>query len=609
MAWAAASYGALSVALWWHVWAHPATVTTCACGDGALTLWVLAWPAHALAQGTNPFFSSMLFHPTGIDMAPNSLALGTVFAPFTWLAGPVATMNVVDALGPPLSALSMAWLLRRWVAPAPAVLGGLLYGFSPFVLTELALAHPNFGFAVVPPLVVAVLDDLVVGRGRPWRRGAVLGLLVVAEFFVSVEVLALLALLAVPALVVVVLAGRAQWPSEVGRRAASVGRGLAAAAGVAGVLLAYPLWAFFAGPAHLSGRAWPGSPAGTVGATVSSFVTGRLPPDLVGVMRLFGGYQGPALPDPTFVGVGVVAVVVVGLVAFRRSGLLWLFAGVGVFAAALSLGVGSGGWLPWRLFVHLPVLVNVVPVNLASVTDLCAATCVALVADRAMAAAPRWNVPPLGVAGALAAVVLVPVLVNAWPNVPVTVRPTAPPRWFAAAADHLPRGSVVLPYPAAFGGVQSSMAWLALGGMHFSMPGGGGPGVVPSRAGAERPGYELLARASYPLDAPPPITRSTLAAMRSALAGWGVDTVVVPSGTGLPSYDRGRPVPYAAALFTALTGERPVRRDGAWVWGGPVTRTSLAAAGRRVDATRAARCLADPPGSAPAAAACVLGSR
>lgn len=607
LAWAGACYAALSLALWWHVWAHPATVTTCACGDGALTLWVLAWPAHALVHGENPFFSSMLFHPHGIDMAPNSLGLGTVLAPVTWLAGPVATMNVVDALGPPLSALAMAWLLGRWVRPAPAVLGGLLYGFSPFVLTELALAHPNFGFAAIPPLVVGVLDDLVVGQGSAPRRGVLLGLLVVAEFFVSVEVLALLALLAVPALAAAVVAAwwGGGWPA-VAERAARVGRGLLAAAGAAGALLAYPLWAFFAGPGHLAGRAWPGSPPGTVGATATSFISGRLASPLVAVMHVFGGYQGPALPDPTFVGAGVVAVVVVGLVVWRRSGLLWLFASMGAGAAVLSLGVGSGGWYPWRLFVHLPVLVNVVPVNLASVTDLCAAACVALVVDRAMAAASTWRLPPLGAAAALSALALVPVLVNVWSNLPVTVRPTAPPRWFATAAARLPRGDVVLPYPASFGGVQSSMAWLALGGMHFSMPGGGGPGIVPSRAGAERPGYELLAQASYPLDAPPPITASTLAAMRAALAGWHVDTVVVPDAAGLPSYDRGRPVPYAVGLFTALTGRPPVHQDGAWVWQGPATLDSGAA--DRVDPAHAAHCLAHPPTTALDASRCVLGT-
>ena len=85
-------------------------------------------------------------------MAPNSLALGIVFAPVTWLFGPVATENVINLVSPPLSALSMFWLLRRWVTWTPAAfLGGLFYGFSPFVLVSLALAHPNFGLLAPAP--------------------------------------------------------------------------------------------------------------------------------------------------------------------------------------------------------------------------------------------------------------------------------------------------------------------------------------------------------------------------------------------------------------------------------------------------------------------------
>ena len=43
------------------------------------------------------------------------------------------------------------------------------------------------------------------------------------------------------------------------------------------------------------------------------------------------------------------------------------------------------------------------------------------------------------------------------------------------------------------------MAWQASEGLTFSMVGGGGPGIVPSRAGPERPGFNVLARASLPL--------------------------------------------------------------------------------------------------------------
>lgn len=93
----------------------------------------------------------------------------------------------------------MFWLLRRWVSWAPAAfVGGLFFGFSPFVLVSLALAHPNFGMLAPVPLIVGCIDDLFVRhRYRPLRVGVAIGLLLTVEFFVSVEVLSLMALFAV----------------------------------------------------------------------------------------------------------------------------------------------------------------------------------------------------------------------------------------------------------------------------------------------------------------------------------------------------------------------------------------------------------------------------
>ena len=53
-------------------------------------------------------------------------------------------------------------LLRRWVRWAQATfVGGLVYGFSPFVVTELALNQLNIAFLVLPPLMVIALDGLL----------------------------------------------------------------------------------------------------------------------------------------------------------------------------------------------------------------------------------------------------------------------------------------------------------------------------------------------------------------------------------------------------------------------------------------------------------------
>src|SRR5580658_6763847 len=192
-------YLAVALVLWWHVWSsHPTTVTTCGCGDASLFLWFLEWPAYALAHGHDPFYSTALFHPAGIDLLSNTsvLAIGIVLAPVTWLFGPVATMNVASTLGPALSALAMFWLLRRWVRWTPAAfVGGLVFGFSPFAVTNLAVAHLNTQVLVLVPLIVGCLDDLLIRQPRrPAVTGTALGLLVVAQFFLSTEMLVIMAI-------------------------------------------------------------------------------------------------------------------------------------------------------------------------------------------------------------------------------------------------------------------------------------------------------------------------------------------------------------------------------------------------------------------------------
>ena len=114
---------------------------------------------------------------------------------------------------------------------------------------------------------------------------------------------------------------------------------------------------------------------------------------------------------------------------------------------------------------------------------------------------------------------------------------------------------MVLPYPAALGGIQSSMAWQAVVGMPFSMVGGGGPGVTRP-AGSERPGFDVLARASVPLG-PTQLHDGQCRAIRQALRGWRVTTIVVPDQPSIPTYDQGRTVAYAVGLFTAALGGTP----------------------------------------------------
>jgi hypothetical protein len=133
------------------------------------------------------------------------------------------------------------------------------------------------------------------------------------------------------------------------------------------------------------------------------------------------------------------------------------------------------------------------------------------------------------------------------------------------------------------------MAWQAGDSLHFALVGGSGPEGIPARAGPERAGFEVVSAASFSLDGPPDPTPAHVAALRQALAGWGVTFVVLPDPSLLARYDRGTSPSAALGLFTVALGRPPQFRDGAWVW------SSVQALGPRlsISSVAFARCTAD----------------
>jgi hypothetical protein len=594
LALAAAAYLAVALLVWWHVWSgHPTSTTTCGCGDSALFLWFFAWPAHALAHGLDPFFSTAMSHPGGVNLLDNTsvLALGTVLAPVTWAFGPVASMNVALTLAPALSALAMFVLLRRWVRWAPAAFaGGLLYGFSPLVLVSLSDAHLMVGWAVVPPLVVACVDELLFRRRRgPVAVGLVLGLLLVVQFFVGTEVLLLLGIAAVPA--ALLLGGYALCHLDAARahaRHALVGLGTAAA--TAGVLLAWPTWFALGGPVHVSGRVWPSLELAFEGTTAKAYLWPTpASPGYTLFSHRVGGYQGPTLSGQ-YVGIGLVVVAVVGLLVWRRDRRLWFFGAMTVVSVALSLGASRTVWLPWQILAGQPVVQNIIPSRFLVVTYLSLAVILAVVVDRTRDAvlarpglhgadgaqgaqgargtetSPVRSRRTAGAAGlAVAAVGLVPIATYLAPTVPMVTQPVRSPTWFTAVAPRLPDGTVLLVFPVPYQVIESAMAWQATAGFPYAMVGGGGPGGVVERTGAQRPGAEAVARASFSFTGQR-LRPGDVTATRRALVAWRVDEAVLPAQPDLPAYDQVTSVPYTVAFLTAVTGRAPRWQAGSWVW-------------------------------------------
>ena len=92
--------------------------------------------------------------------------------PVTWIWGPVASLNVASTIAPALTAFTAFVVIRRWVTWTPAAfVGGLLYGFSPFVLSSLEFAHLMTAALMLLPLILAVLDEILIRQ----RHGALGG--------------------------------------------------------------------------------------------------------------------------------------------------------------------------------------------------------------------------------------------------------------------------------------------------------------------------------------------------------------------------------------------------------------------------------------------------
>jgi hypothetical protein len=608
---AASAYLVLSIFIWWHVWSsHPTSTTTCGCGDSSLFTWFLAWPAYAISHGLNPLYSTALFHPVGINLLSNTaeVGIGVVLAPVTWLFGPIATLNVALTLSPALSALAMFVLIRRWVSWSPAAfVGGLLYGFSPFILISLTDAHLMLGMAPIPPLIVACLDELLVRQRRsPVATGAVLGLLVAIQFSIGTEILVLVVIAIVIGAVVMAVYALGHL-GDLRRWARYAGRSAVTATVTAAVLLAYPVWFTFAGAGHLSGPVWgPNTLISYGGTNLKDYLLPAAPSAaFADLTHRLGGYQAPTLSGQYF-GIGLLAVLALGLVVWRRDRRLWLFVVVGAVSVPLSFGLQFHTWTLWRLFVRFPLMENIIPSRFLLVTFGAAAVMLGPASRGGNSGAPRRRPAAAITALVVAAAALAPIAGYDAGGVPLTTQAVVLPTWFRTVAPHLPGRQVILAFPVPFALLQSAMTWQAVDGMAYDMVGGGGPDSIASRQGKERAGQTYISAVSI-AGATQPITRGEVIAVRQALDGWGVTTVVVPDPSGLPLYERLRQVRLTVVLMTAATGERPIRQADAWVW------TTVNRAGRPVLTPMASTACDRGPADGPVASiarstACVVAS-
>ena len=253
---------------------------------------------------------------------------------------------------------------------APALVGGYIFGFSPYVLLHLT-GGPNAALvALVPVLVLLVLLRL---EGSLSERRFVVAMTaaLVAQYLISNELLATSTLFGAVAL----LAAYAIFP-ERRRDLRRVAVLLAACFAAASVVLAPFLGYFFFGKHYPPG-------ATHFAAALANFA---LPPDLTGLTHLLG-LSYPHSSAQTYVGLPLIVLVAVFAWQRRHSRVAWLLLAFLAAAVIASLGdelaihgrglaepfEGTGIPLPWALFSGLPVLSHATPGRFAMFVALAAA--------------------------------------------------------------------------------------------------------------------------------------------------------------------------------------------------------------------------------------------
>ena len=583
-----AVYVALGVVAYWPVLHHSSgRLVSQVWGDPSQMVWFFGWTAHALATAHNPFFSSAANVPYGLNLAQLTSAplLGVLFAPVTLLAGPVASVNVCFALAMPASAAAAFAVLRRWNVWEPAAaLGGLAFGFSPYMINE-GSQHLNLVFLPLIPLIVATVVELCNQPRRPLRWGAALGLLVSAQYFISSEMLALTALMSIIGLV---LCG-AYWaqfkPDAVRGAVWAAIKGLVAAVGVSVALLAYPIWYGFAGPHHYTGSTWP--EALMFNAHLSDFVA----PTPLQAFRPVLGATGASLSrhshllEGAYLGWGVLAVVAVLLWVGRRSPRVRLAAALGAISALLSFGShadvhGKAVPFPFLVLSKVPTLGDIIPVSFAVVTTACVAAVLAFALDgihrrdvggSEPVGASRPAAWRANAALAVVAVVVVVTWLPAWPFASQSAH-----RLPSAVVTALPAGNpLVLTYPYPLPSADDAMLWQAearypfrLSGVYAMVPQRDGrpaarAALVQPDAVQEYFAVEEGGISNYPK---PPPNADIVALTKEFVLRQHVDAVVVD----LASANAAR----VARVFSSALGPPRVTNNGfeVWVTGQPVSR-------------------------------------
>ena len=564
------SYIALGLIANLFAWLHGPTHELQHGADLAQEAWFVGFTPYSLIHGHNPLVTNWINYPYGVNMMTNtSMFLPSILlAPITFLWGPVASLNVLLVLGLSSSAAAAYFVFLRWAKWKPAAfVGGLLYGFSPYMDGQ-GWGHLFLVFAALPPLLLLVFDEIVVTqRHRAVRWGVLLGILISAQLFISAEVLASEIVIGGIGILLLICFRRHEAMSHA--RHAITGIGTAFVTFM--LICSYPLWISLFGTDHISG------PAQSVGALApySADLVGLVVPmsnqaisPFQQVTRNF--VNGDVAESGAYMGLALLIVLVLVFIRYRNLAIVRFFAAMTGVALVLTLGSRlrvdgfvTDIYLPFYLLTRLPLLDSSIAIRYSLYVFLFAGLLLSVALDRVHAEG-IGRITPGKKAAIVCASVAVFALVPLVPRWPYPMTDTGVPAFFRSPeVASIPDGSVLLTYPFPRSPHDQAMLWQVENGLRYRIP--GGYLITPGRG---RSGTfdgvpsvtENLLEDAYKGEALPALSSQLLGQVRKNLDGWGIETIVVTP--------IGRDPDEAAHLFTVLLGRPPANVDGSQQWSG-----------------------------------------
>ncbi|MGW0435734.1 hypothetical protein ACWDV4_24730 [Micromonospora sp. NPDC003197] len=550
-----------------RIWWKPSHELRANLADQAFFEWMLAHGVRVVTGPTNPFVSYQMNVPDGVNLMANTsvLAISIPLSPVTLAFGPRVAFNVFLTLALIVTASTWYFVLSRHLvgSRAAAWVGALFCGFAPSMVSH-ANGHPNIVAQFLVPLIIWRTLRLR-QPGRWARNGLLLGLLIVWQAFINLEVLLMTAVgLGIVVVVLAILRPALR------RDYRPFLAGLGVAAGVAAVLLAYPLYVQFFGP-----QAYHGLPRDIrgYGADLASFVAFSRE-SIAGHPETAERLAQNPTEENAFFGWPLVVLVAALVWWLRRNAAVIGLTIAGLIFALLSLGptIRFEGHLtgipgPWRLLGGLPVFDSAVPTRWALAATPIVGILLALGADR-IARLTRQHPASAGqIRFAAVTVAVMALLPNAPTPLPSTrIAPTpefiSSGTWREYVAGD--RSMVTLPLPAST--YPDPLRWsaetdleLRLARGYFLGPRrhGDAPGDRVARfGGPDRPTNAFFNTIRRSGKVPQVDARRRAQAVED-LRYWRAGVVVLAPHRYEDAFRQG---------MTELTGIEPQRLGGVWVW-------------------------------------------